>query len=121
MQGVTRQAIDSKGVSRNLHNFKGITKGVGAPPLNSVECGNCGSSSWFVPPSMPAHATQSVELSMEITNVLTWFAQILRDFRPQLQIIHNDETALGLVLPHGPPCLGAHLRHGELATSFHHG
>jgi transposase InsO family protein len=22
-----------------LHNFKGITKGVGAPPLNSVECG----------------------------------------------------------------------------------
>src|SRR5919197_485529 len=24
-----------------LHNCKGITKGVRAPPLNSVECGNC--------------------------------------------------------------------------------
>jgi hypothetical protein len=25
-----------------LHNGKGITKGVGAPPLNSVECGFSG-------------------------------------------------------------------------------
>jgi hypothetical protein len=23
-----------------LHNFKGITKGGGAPPLNPLECGN---------------------------------------------------------------------------------
>jgi hypothetical protein len=25
------------------------------------------------------------------------------------------------VLVHGPPCLGAHLYHGELAAAFHHG
>ena len=27
--------------------------------------------------------------------------QVLRNLRPQLQIIDDDETAFGLVLPHG--------------------
>ena len=37
-----------------------------------------------------------------------------------MQIIDDHQAPLGLVLPHGPPCLGAHLRHRELAAAFHH-
>jgi hypothetical protein len=48
-------------------------------------------------------------------------AQVLRDLGAQLQIVYDHQAALGLVLPHGPPCLGAHLCHRELAAPFHYG
>jgi hypothetical protein len=43
-------ADDGPKMGVRLHNCKGITKGVGTPPLNWVECGNYYSLSWYVQP-----------------------------------------------------------------------
>jgi len=44
----------------------------------------------------------------------------LGNLGPELQIVYHHQAALRLVVPHGPPCLGTHLRHRELAAAFHH-